>query len=146
MVKKLIFCLAVFFLLVQVVSAVDTEIQIKTMPEHEVQVVVIDYASGMEALAHFKNTSDKYGDVFFTYSSHETIFNLRVFIKKDGERVISKKSTEGYAVGELVYFELAPAWFEFIATPVANVSESGNQTIGNSTIDGNEVSEEVSTS
>ena len=139
MVKKLIFVLVTFLFLMQIISAVDTEIKVKTLPNHEVQIVVLESESiTSPVLGRFKNNSDEYGDVSFTYFSSTNFNSIMIFIKKDNEKIISKKFTENYVLGTPVYFELAPAWFEFIETPTANVSEFDNQTIENSTVEGNE--------
>ncbi len=139
MVKKLVFCLVTFFLLMQIVSAVDTEIKVKTLPDHEVQLTILYAASSSSVLESFKNNSDEYGDITFVYSSDKAKFGLILFVKKDGEKIVFKKYTENFIVGTPVYLELAPAWFEFIETPVENVSEESlNETIGNITSDENE--------
>ena len=138
MVKKLIFVLVTFLFLMQIVSAVDTEIKVKTLPNHEVQLTILESSASSLALESFKNNSDEYGDVSFIYSSDKSKFGLILFIKKDGTKIISKKYLESFVVGTPVYLELAPAWFEFIETPTANVSEFDNQTIENSTVEGNE--------
>lgn len=117
MVKRLFFSLIVIVLLLQVISAIDTEIKIKTIQNHEVQVTILKSAEDSFVLHSFKNNSDEYGDISFIYSSDVSKFGLIVFIKKDGNKVISRKFTENYNIGEPIYIKLAPDWFEFIETP-----------------------------
>ena len=143
MIKKLVLVLAVCFLLLQVVSATETEIKVKTLPFHEVQVAIMDFSGGgSSTLYRFINNSNEYGDINFTYSSNELDFHLIVFIKKNNERVIHKQFKEIYIAGDPIYIELAPAGFEFIETPVP-VNETLNATIDNSTIESNETETEI---
>lgn len=113
------------FLMIQTVSAIDTEIKIKTMPYHEVQLTTYDpSATGFEAFEYFKNESDKYGDVKFTFSSNEPEFNIIIYIKWNGETVIQKKYEESYEAGTPVYIEIAPAGYKFIETPEETETEN----------------------
>ena len=140
MAKKLIFGLITFFLLVQIVSAVDTEIKVKTLPDHEVQCTILYSSSSSSVLESFKNNSDEYGDISFVYSSDKSKFGLILFVKKDGGKIISRKYLENFIVGTPVYRELAPPGFEFIATPdeINETLNATNQTIENITTDENE--------
>jgi len=130
MVKRLFFSLIVIILLLQAISAINTEIKVKTIPNHEVQITILKSATDSSVLQSFKNNSNEYGDVSFIYSSDGSKFGLIVFIKKDGDKVIWEKFTENYNVGESVYIELAPDWFEFIATPdkITEINET-NETL-----------------
>lgn len=125
-----------------VVVATDLEIKIKTMPDHEVQAILLKAESiTSEVLSRFKNTSDKYGDVFFTYTGNSDFQAIKIFIKKDNENILDKKFTGEDLETNPVYLELAPSWFEFIATPV---NETLNKTLeDNSTIINNTTNDEV---
>lgn len=147
MVKKLIFCLVTFFLLMQITSAVDTEIKVKTLPNHEVQLTTSKAnIVSFSVIENFKKNSDEYGDVMFMSSSDEQTFNIIIYLKKNNEKITVNNFTNPYILldnvaGTPVYLELAPAWFVFIKTPVnkTNVSEeSENATIENITSDENE--------
>ena len=142
MVKRLIFLAVVICLLVPVVVATDLEIKIKTMPDHEVQAVLLKTESiTSEVLARFKNTSDKYGDVSFTYTGNSNFGAIKIFIKKDNQKVIDKKFTGEEVEANPVSLELAPSWFVFLETPV---NETLNETLDdNSTIIDNETNDEV---
>ncbi len=135
MVKKIFFILVMSLLLVQVVNAIDTEIKIKTLPNHEVQATSFDpTSSSFNAFERLINNSDEYGDISFVLSSDELNFNLIIFIKKDGVTIISKKYADNFVAGEHIYIELAPEWFEFLITPI-NETLLKNETIENTTIE-----------
>jgi len=68
---------------------------------------------------------------------------LILFVKKNNEKVISKKFEEDYVSGEPIYIELAPEWFEFIETPVNETSLEENSTIINETLEENLTVSEV---
>ncbi len=139
MVKKLIFSLLVLVFLVQVISAIDTEITVKTLPDHEVQVAVSNPdSSAFELFERFIGTSDEYGDVSFIFSSEEPNFNLILFIKKNNRTVISKKYSDNFIAGELIYIELAPSNFEFIKAPGNESSENLENQTTNETLEENE--------
>ena len=125
-------------LLMPVVVATDLEIKIKTMPDHEVQAILLKTESiTSEVLSRFKNTSDKYGDVSFIYAGNSDFQAIKIFIKKDNENVMDEKFTGEDLEANPVYLELAPSWFEFIATPVnetLNKTLDDNSTIMNKTI------------
>ena len=136
MVKKIFFSLVVFFLLMQVVSATDTPIKIKTMPFHEVQLTIFDpeVTSSLSIFERFIGFSDMYGDAVFLFSSDEPSFGAAVFIKKDNLKIISKEFSGPYTSGEPLYLELAPSNFELIETPTdKTVNQSENQTLVNET-------------
>jgi len=125
-----IFILLLFLFIVQV-SAINTEIKIKTLPYHEVQVAVAKpMSSTFESWGNFKNYSDQYGDASFIFSSDKYAFDLIVFIKKDNEKIMTpQKFLESFPAGEPIYLEIAPAGFEFIETPGEVIEEVENETI-----------------
>jgi len=135
-----IFILLVLLSVVQV-SAIDTEIKIKTLPFHEVQVAVAKpMSSTFESWGNFKNYSDQYGDVSFVFSSDKYTFDLIVYIKKDNEKIMpAQRFLENFPVGDPIYLEIAPAGFEFIETPGEVIEEVENETI----IEENEIEPEV---
>ena len=92
MVKKgliLSFVLVIVFL--QVISAYDTEIKIKTIPKYEVQISIMDYSSGgASVIKAFKETSDEYGDVSVSFSTRRF---RGIPVKSDITFAISSSST-----------------------------------------------------
>ncbi len=147
MVKKLFFCLVIFFLLVHVTSATDTDIKIKTIPGDEVQATMYDSKSASFSVlpgGAFKGITDEYGDFSFVFATEKEEFNIIIYIKKDGEKRMESEKILNHPAGENLELRLAPDWFEFIETPIngtleknetikditTNESELENQTIG----------------
>ncbi|MFQ5531499.1 MAG: hypothetical protein ACE5ES_02685, partial [Candidatus Nanoarchaeia archaeon] len=130
--------LAILFILIAtpLVLAIDTEIKIKTLANHEVQATVYDpSSSGFRAFESFKATSDQYGDVEFVFSSNELKFNLIVYIKKDGEKIMAPEKFLDNSAGEHLDLRIAPSWFDFIETPLngtdldLNTTETDNEEV-----------------
>ena len=135
MVRKVLLFLVISLLAVQMVSAINTNIIVKTMPLHEVQITVID--SSGNVLERFINISDVYGDVHFVYSSNLDSFNLITCVKRYGEKILPvQKLMKEYPAGQDIYLELITSGFKIIETPVqANESEAleENNTLENKT-------------
>ena len=131
MVKKILFGVIAIFLLIQVVSAYQTQIQIKTIPDREVQVIASKpSSSSFEAIGNpMKGISDQYGDVTIIFDSDAAVFNLIVNVKKNGEKVMPpRKFEDGFSAGDKIYLEVVPEGFEIIETPVNETIEE-NQTV-----------------
>lgn len=129
--RGLLYIFILFSILLMVsVSAIDTEIKIKTKPFHEVQVAVAKPSStSFESWGNFKNYSDQYGDVLFVFSSNKEVFDLIVYIKKDNEKIMPRQTFyDNFPAGEPIYLEIAPSGFEFIETP-GEIIEELNETI-----------------
>ena len=127
MVKKYLFLLLLAITLIGFVSAVDTEIKIKTVPSYEVQVAASE--KGLFT-ARDKIQSDQYGDAYFNLSISDSVYTLDIFIKKDGETVLSKR-LPSLVSGEPVNEDLVPEWF----TPIPTPSTIENLSVENSTVD-----------
>ena len=118
-------------------------IKIKTMPNHEVQLSAFDPSSpSFVKYDGSVGVSDSYGDFYWNFSSEKSKFNLRIFIKKDGEKVMGPEDYEDYKSGDSVYIEIAPDWFEFIDSPkpVSEINET-NVTLSNITIENTTIQE-----
>lgn len=145
MIKKVlvIFLLSVFIL--QFVSAVDTQINIKTISNAEVQVTVTDASSSsFISLGHFKKESGPYGDLSVLYSGDEDKFNLIVIVKKFGKTVYYKQFIENYPAGQAINLKIEPEGYHLVATPNLTIETNNtlelnltNQTILNNTIKDN---------
>lgn len=119
--------LFMFLFVMPMMSAIDTEIKIKTLPFHEVQVAVAKPNSvSFESWGNFKNYSDQYGDVSFVFSSDKDSFDLIIYIKKDNEKIMPRKFLEGFIAGDSIYLEIAPSRFTFIETPSDEIVEEVN--------------------
>jgi len=132
------FFLLFILLVMPLVLTIETEVKIKTIPHHEVQVSAVKDGQMIE---HFSNISDGYGDASFVFTFDRPDYDLFVFIKKDNENVITPYKAINSVTGESVYLELAPGWFEFIETP--ETESEINETEINETeiISGEETSE-----
>ena len=137
---KKFWCLVLFLgislILIPQVFSLSTEITIKTLPYHDVQVTPCKPLSTFLSYGTMKKTSDQYGDAKFIFSSEESTFDLIVYVKKDNVNAVPpKKFEEGYIAGEPIYLEIAPANYEFIKTPKAgenltvNISNSSSSQV-----------------
>lgn len=136
MLRNFFIIFGLFFLLVPTVLAIDTEIKIKTIPDYEVQATTYDPSSvSFNAFERFKEISDEYGDVKFTFTSNEPSFNLIVYIKKDGATLMGPKKFLDNVAGETIDLRLAPDSFTFIETPVNNTNVSETNTTNNDTLE-----------
>lgn len=140
--KEFMFGIIILIFLVNIISAVDTEIKIKTLPNHEVQLTTHKTnTADFVIINQFKDNSNEYGDITFIANCDDETFNLIIYLKKDNEKVLANNFTNPYKesnlfAGEPIYIELAPSWFEFIETPnnetiIGETNSSENQTIQN---------------
>ncbi len=135
MVKKLalFFFVIVFFSLV---SALPTDVKIKTLPYHSVIVTISKDSSVLE---RFKGSSDYFGDISFTYSA--TIQTFDVFVQVDtlaGERVYGPEYYPDQRSGDKLQVDLYPSDYVFPVLPnktvenlVENASFDSNSTDSN---------------
>ena len=136
--KKRYFVLALMLVLVllPVISAEKTTIAILTVPHHEVQVIAFDPSNpNAELLGRAKNFSNRWGEINFTLDIEKN-FNLKIFIKNEGETVIKKQYDENYEAGEDLFFELMPDGMEPVVKPAwmfPAQPETSNETIENIT-------------
>jgi hypothetical protein len=127
--KKLVFTLLAVFLVLQLVSAIDTEISGKTLPYATVQISVIKQAgSEVSVLQMFKADADQYGDFKFLYSSSEKSFYINSYVKWDGETIFSKRFTESFTAGEPISLTLAADDAILVETPGATTVKIQNST------------------
>ena len=127
--RKLFLALIISIFIINFVFAIETEIKIKTLPNHEVQLTTHkSNTADFVIINQFKDNSDEYGDITFISSCDEETFDLIIYLKKDNEKVLANNFTNPYKefnliVGEPIYIELAPFWFEFIETPTNEAEE-----------------------
>jgi len=127
--KKIFLTLIIFFLALQIVSATDTIINVKTIPYHTVQLTTFDPSSiSFITFERFEGISDKYGDISFTFSSNEVSFKAIAFIKKYGEKVADKKFSQAFPTGQDTYLEIIPAGYTKVETPIINESANSQKT------------------
>ncbi len=136
------FVMFIFLLIMPLAIAANTEVKIKTVPFSEVQMVAYD--AGIEVftlLERYIGNSNNYGDITHNFDIADDTFHLKVFVKKDGETLVSGEKFLDKPSGGFVYLEAAPENFELIPTPgfengtaivnetnVTEVSETTNET------------------
>lgn len=132
MVKKLIFSLLVLIFLVQLISAIDTEITIKTLPNHNVNINFLNPSpdDGVISFDNFNENSGESGNLSFVFSSNEPKFDITVFVMKSTEKIVYERFDNNTA-GESLYLILFSQGSEIIK----NFEAVTNQTLEeNSTI------------
>jgi len=122
----------IILLVIPLISSVETPINIKTYPHHEVQIAVVSSSSTQDSIVDFKKISDEYGDVKVIFSTEIPKYDLYIYIKKDNEKLITN-ITYGLIPGEPLDLKLAFEGFEFIKTPAKENNSSNNINITNET-------------
>lgn len=146
MVKKLILSLLVLIFLVQVISAIDTEITIQTLPDHHVNINFLHPDSNVLLLDKFDQNSGESGNLSFVFSSNEVEFNIAAFVTKSTETIVYARFDDNTA-GEPLHLILLPEGSEIIKNfePVTNQTLEENST--NETLEEspavNEAAEEI---
>jgi len=147
--KKGFVILLLNVLLLAVVSAADTEINVKTLPDHDVSIYVLDASQVYYLLQSYHLATDWKGFQSVVYSGSTPDINVRVVVKKDNQQVLSEKFGP-YKTGSPIYIQAIPGnlskdyrEFEKAAaqstainsTNITNVSSvnQNNDTISNST-------------
>jgi hypothetical protein len=115
---KIICGLIVCLFLVQFAVAYETEISIKTLPNHEVQVTAYDPSSiSFVKLDSFKGIADEYGDIVGILDVQQTEYAIIVYVKKEGKNIMPAKKFLDLTSGDSEIFEVAPKGTELIETP-----------------------------
>ena len=143
-------------------SAIDTQINVKTLPEHKVSIFVLDPGETYKLLDSYHINSDTSGIVSAKYSGIESEIKVNVKITKDGKTVIFEKFEDEFRAGESLYLKVIPGnistnYIEDDKAKEAENNETGNTTQNtqptqptinatNSTQDDNETTTSSSTS
>ena len=123
--NKGILVFAFVFLLIGFVSATDTAIKVKTVPNDQVQVVVYDaHSSDFHLYQKFIETSNIYGDVNVTFSSTVNDFKVMIYVKSFGQSIADSRSDDIYTAGGSVYLEVFPDGFTPVETPNETIIET----------------------
>ncbi len=130
--KKILVMLFSFILILNLASALDTEIKLKTPEFTEVNLAVTS-PSSIDVYNIYKKTSDAYGDVTFTYSGDELAFDLNVLLKKGGQIIYEEKFDGDYKAGKSIYLEVIPEGYELLETPSLIPGMTNNSTNLNAT-------------
>lgn len=109
MVKKFFLFLAVLIVFSQIVVAVDTSINVNTLPDHEVMVRAETTAGAYINSLH--GNSDSSGKFSESLSSNESQFNLQVWVKEDNSILTYEKLNETYSAGTPIILDAYPEWY-----------------------------------
>ena len=96
----------VFLLLINLVAVIDTEITLKTLPEHKVMISAVKPGQTYSLIKSFHPTSNINGEAKITLSTSEDTFNLKVWVKTDGKTIASENFENEYPSGEPVTIEV----------------------------------------
>ena len=146
--------IAVFalMLVLPMVLAFPTTIDIKTLPNHDVDITFLAPGEGGYTVYNkTKGFSNLYGDLTVEFEVNKNTFDVGVFVKdNNGKKVIYKRFSEGYGSGDKIYLEVAPEGYEFEENPFGDLeapeeSEEVVEEVGNETEEGEEevVEEEI---
>lgn len=99
-------------LVINFVSAIDTEIIVKTLPDHNVMISALRVSENpYDLIESFHLKSDEEGTTSTTLSSSEESFNLAIWIKKGNDVVKYEKFENSYPAGTPVELEMYPDWY-----------------------------------
>lgn len=113
-------CVVILFVLVMpLMMAVSTEVKIKTIPNaDDVQMSIYNADSDTINIdERYNGVSDEYGDVSHTFDISYDEFNLILFVKKDGESLISNEKFLDNPSGGMVYLEAPVGNVALVPTP-----------------------------
>ncbi|MEK6819712.1 MAG: hypothetical protein AABY03_00755 [Nanoarchaeota archaeon] len=109
--KKFLFAFLIALLAIPFAFAADTTLTIQTLPEHDVDISILRPTGIYSLIESFHKKSDSNGTVSITFSTTETEYYARVWLKKDNVIIEYLKFEEGYTVGEAKTFEVYPEWY-----------------------------------
>lgn len=127
--KRNVFAFSLLMLFaISMISAADTKINVKTLPEHDVDVYALRVGETYNLIESFHKKSDSNGSVLVVLSTEEEKFLLKIGVRKDNTMVVSEKFNETYTSGNSVDVEIYPQWYlEQLA-----IEQNGNFADGNS--------------
>ncbi|MFH1425499.1 MAG: hypothetical protein ABIG28_02090 [archaeon] len=113
MVKKLILGTIFLLFIMPLVMAVDTEINVRTLPKHDVFISLMDPANDGEYIKIIKSISGSNGRLTETFSDNEhNSFTIGLLVKKNDKTELSFKKFETYAAGSTIDLEYYPEGYE----------------------------------
>ena len=104
-------CLLFMLIAVPLISATDTEINVETLSNHEVSILVLKSGETYSLLELYNNKpSGQYGNVSVLFPSSDIDkINIQVIVKQNGQQVLTKKFTD-IPTGSPVSFQVLPEW------------------------------------
>ncbi len=104
MVKKFALSLLFLVLIISSVSAIDTQIKIKTIPEHKASIFIYPTDS-VTSINSFHVIADSTGELSVTHSSEHSKIDILVKITKDGNKIFLERF-EDYQAGKEIYIRM----------------------------------------
>ena len=129
---KIIFGIMVLLFALNFASAAtDTEVTINTIPYYDLMVRFLSPGTTtIVGEGSIYATSNATGIATFTFSSGIDQFEVKVWLKKDGETVLIKEFEETYNAGGNLNLDIYPEWYEIPKKEeVVNESETIVQNI-----------------
>ncbi len=105
--KKIFFMvllLGVF--IIPFVSAMDTEINVKTLPDHKASIFIKE-GGKLVTLESFHEVADSEGMISITYTGSQDFLDIIVKVTENGEKILLVKF-EGYDAGFPIYIQAKP--------------------------------------
>lgn len=103
--KRGLFLFFLVLLSISYISAIDTQIRVKSYPNHEVSLSFVDPQS-LEIIESMRQETGDSGEFSVTFSTDLSDFNLVTFVKRPGEDIVLSKGFNDLVPGENLYLTL----------------------------------------
>lgn len=122
--RKIFLILCVLTLIiVPIVSAADSEVIIKTIPDtaYKAQISFLVPDSTYSLIESFHYNPNTKGEIKFTFTTSRDDFDVKIWLRLDGETIMTERF-EDFQAGAPVNIEMYPAWYTppVEETPVIN--------------------------
>jgi hypothetical protein len=112
MIKKIFFCVALLLLALPMAMALNTTIIVHTLPAHDVTITLLEPIDTFSSIKSFPGLYSGLGGLAsVSYGGDETVFHIKVLVKKDGGVVVNEQFDEQTA-GEIIELDVYPEDFE----------------------------------
>ena len=127
-------CLLFMLIAVPLISATDTEINVETLSNHEVSILVLKSGETYSLLELYNNKpSGQYGNVSVLFPSSDIDkINIQVIVKQNGQQVLTKKFTD-IPTGTPVSFQVLPEWIDGNSITNSSANSGNFSNLSNST-------------
>jgi hypothetical protein len=138
---KIFLILCALVLIIAPISAIDTTVTINTIPNYDLQIafLVPDTAYGLLGDGLIHSSSDSNGVSTLVLKTSREDFEVKIWLKKDGENILIKRYDDVYDSGTSLALDLYPEWYDApVKEPVVEINETVNETTNetvNETVD-----------
>jgi len=112
------------------VSAIDTQINVRTWPNHKASIFVLKPGEVYTMLNSYHINSGSTGEVSTIYSGDDSSIKVTIKITKDGQTVLLQKFENEFATGSPLYLQVIP---NKISENYKQLDEQREQNIANQT-------------